>query len=168
MHLTVAVVAGAHGLRGHVRLVVRTDEPELRFRPGVVLATDNPAHPYLTIAETRHGGGSWQVRFAEVGDRTAAEDLRDTVLSIESADWDTGEDEWYDHEIVGLRACTPGGTALGDVVAVEHGPAQDLLVVRTSEGRDVRVPFVVALVPAVTAAGVTIDPPGGLFDEEEA
>ena len=52
--------------------------------------------------------------------------------------------------------------------AVEHGAAQDLLVIRTPDGRDVRVPFVVALVPAVTADRVTIDPPGGLFDGEEA
>ncbi len=41
-------------------------------------------------------------------------------------------------------------------------------MIRTPDGRDVRVPFVVALVPAVTADRVTIDPPGGLFDGEEA
>ena len=71
MQLTVAVVAGAHGLKGHVRLVLRTDDPGLRLQPGVVLDTDDPDLPELTLAEVRPG--SWQVRFEEVSGRDAAE-----------------------------------------------------------------------------------------------
>lgn len=166
--LTVAVIGGAHGLRGHVRLLLRTDDPDLRFRPGVVLATDHPAHPALTVAEVRHAGASWQVRFAEIRDRTDAEDLRDVTLSIETDAWESAPDEWYDHELLGLPARTPEGVALGDVVGVEHGPAQDLLLIRTPAGVDVRVPFVTALVPVVAADGITIDAPAGLFEDEEA
>lgn len=166
MQLTVAVVAGAHGLKGHVRLVLRTDDPGLRLQPGVVLDTDDPDLPELTLAEVRPG--SWQVRFEEVSGRDAAEALHGTELSIETDEWESADDEWYDHELVGRPAHTPAGEMLGEVAAVEHGAAQDLLVIRTPDGRDVRVPFVVALVPAVTADRVTIDPPGGLFDGEEA
>lgn len=167
MLLTVAVIGGAQGLRGHVRLLVRTDDPTSRFRPGVVLVCDHPSHSALTVAEARHAGASWQVRFAEVHDRSAAEELRGAILSIETDEWESGADEWYDHEIVGLPARTPAGGPLGDVVAVEHGSAQDLLVVRTPEGREARVPFVGALVPRVATDGVTIDPPAGLFEGGE-
>ena len=44
-------------------------------------------------------------------------------------------DEWYDHQLVGLRVARPGTAAeLGEVVAVVHLPAQDLLVVRRPDG----------------------------------
>lgn len=168
MQLTVAVVAGAHGLKGHVKLEVRTDDPALRFQPGVVLDTDDPDHPELTIAEVRSASGSWNVRFAKVTDRSGAEALRGTELSIETEEWESDDEEWYDHEIVGLPARTPAGDDLGVVSDVEHGAAQDLLVVRTPDRREVRVPFVTALVPGVSREGVTIDAPDGLFDDEEA
>jgi len=108
------------------------------------------------------------VRFAKVTDRSGAEALRGTELSIETEEWESDDEEWYDHEIVGLPARTPAGDDLGVVSDVEHGAAQDLLVVRTPDGREVRVPFVTALVPGVSREGVTIDAPDGLFDDEEA
>jgi 16S rRNA processing protein RimM len=55
------------------------------------------------------------------------------------------------------------GTPLGEVKALVHGSAQDLLTVRTTDGRDALVPFVSALVPEVDlAAGrlVVADRPG--------
>jgi 16S rRNA processing protein RimM len=81
---------------------------------------------------------------------------------------DPGEDDaWYDHQLVGLRVLDPAGAELGEVVAVEHPPAQDLLVVRRPDGARRFVPFVAALVPAVdVAAGhVVVDAPPGLLDD---
>jgi 16S rRNA processing protein RimM len=58
------------------------------------------------------------------------------------------------------------GVDVGEVVRVEHLPAQDLLVVKTAD-REVLVPFVSAIVPAVDidAGTVTMTPPAGLFEE---
>ena len=81
-------------------------------------------------------------------------------------------DAWYAHELIGLRAVRPGpggdtrpGAELGEIVDLEPGVAQDRLIVRTSDGRRVAVPFVAELVPAVDpdSGTVTLDPPGGLF-----
>src|SRR5690606_31264888 len=74
-------------------------------------------------------------------------------------------DAWYDHQLVGLRALRDG-VEVGEVVRVDHLPAQDLLVVKTP-AREVLVPFVSAIVPAVdVAAGtVTLTPPAGLFED---
>ena len=72
-------------------------------------------------------------------------------------------DEYYDHQLIGLSAYDVGGAALGEVTALVHGGAQDLLTIRTPEGRDALVPFVKALVPEVDlAAGrvVVADRPG--------
>ena len=165
MQLVVAQIAGAHGLKGHVTLMLRTDSPEQRFRPGVILDTDSEELPELTISDVRGAGRSWQIAFEEIPDRTAAEALKGVTLMIETDEWQDEEDSWYDSDLEGLEARHVDGTVLGVIKDVEHGPAQDLLVIRTESG-DVRVPFVTQLVPEVRADAVVIDPPGGLFDGE--
>ncbi|HZK05054.1 MAG TPA: ribosome maturation factor RimM [Actinomycetaceae bacterium] len=165
MELVVATVAGPHGLKGHVKLIVRTDDPRVRFRPGVILDTSSAEHPELTIADARSTADSWQLRFEEIKDREGAESLRGAELSIETEEWESEPDEWYIEELVGLPVTNTDGRSLGTVAAVETGPAQDLLVVATPGG-EVRVPFVTTLVPEVSGEGVVVDPPGGLFDGE--
>ncbi len=92
------------------------------------------------------------------------------MVDVDVANDSGGEDEWYDAQLVGLAAVDPTGEVLGVLSRVDHLPAQDLLVVRTPEGREVLVPFVAALVPTVDpgAGRVVIDPPGGLFDDLDA
>ena len=72
-------------------------------------------------------------------------------------------DEYYDRQLVGLAAYDVSGAELGTVTGLVHGGAQDLLAVRTPDGRDTLVPFVKALVPEVDVAGgrvVIADRPG--------
>jgi 16S rRNA processing protein RimM len=87
---------------------------------------------------------------------------------VDSADLPPSEDpdEYHDHQLVGLAAVDERGTTLGEVVAVDHAPASDLLVVRLADGRRALVPFVSAIVPEVDLAGgrVVLTPPEGLFD----
>ena len=48
---------------------------------------------------------------------------------------------------------TTDGVAVGAVADVIHGASQDLLAIRTSDDREVLVPFVSALVPVVDVPG---------------
>lgn len=164
MDLVVATIGRAHGLRGEVALDVRTDRPAERFSVGAVLRTDPPGAGPLTVTAVRHDGERWFVRFAEAGDRTAAEGLRGTALTVVAVDSDE-DDAWYPHELVGLRAQRLDGTVVGEVVGLEHLPAQDVLVVREPDGSRTLVPFVRAIVPVVDVPGgrVVLDPPFGLL-----
>lgn len=172
VEVLVGRVGKPHGVRGEVTVDVRTDEPELRFAPGAVLRTPSGT---LTVDSTRWHQGTLLVRFAELDDRNAAEAARGVVLSLEVAADEVPEDpdEYYDHQLVGLAARDLDGTHLGEVSAVVHG-AQDLLRIRTPDGRDALVPFVAALVPEVDlAAGhvVVADRPGLVTpfpDEDDA
>lgn len=104
--------------------------------------------------------------FEGVADRTAAESLAKAILWIEQpTDEQPEDDAWYDFQLVGLRVLRDGDD-VGEVIRVEHFPAQDLLVVRTAE-RDVLVPFVSAIVPSVDieAGTLVVTPPDGLFDD---
>lgn len=163
MQLTVAVIGRPHGLRGDVGLDVRTDEPEARLAVGTVLRTEGGTGS-LTVTRARLLNGRWVVAFAEAADRTAVEALRGTVLVVD-VDASQEADAWYPHELRGLRAELPDGTRVGEVVGLEHLPAQDALVVREPDGRTSLVPFVRAIVPEVDVAGgrVVIDPPRGLL-----
>lgn len=159
-----------HGIRGEVTLDVRTDEPERRFAPGTTFRAEPPAGAdrrptSLTVARARWHQSTLLVTFEELEDRNAAEAVRGTVLHATIGHDEVPDDpeEYYDHQLVGLAVVDLDGTALGEVRAVVHGSAQDLLTVRTADGRDALVPFVSALVPEVDlAAGrlVVADRPG--------
>lgn len=172
--LRVGRLTKAHGLKGALKLELFTDDPERRFVPGATFSLQVPAtSPWhgqsLTLTELRWYNGQPVGFFENVADRTAAESLAKAILWIEQpTDEEPEDDAWYDFQLVGLRVLRDGAE-VGEVVRVDHFPAQDLLVVRSAE-RDVLVPFVSAIVPTVDiAAGtVTVTPPAGLFDDEDA
>jgi len=85
MDRVVARIGRAHGLRGEVSVEVRTDVPEQRFVPGAVFGTDPADHGPLTLLTARDHGGLLVLGFAEAGDRSAAEALRDTLLLVDAA-----------------------------------------------------------------------------------
>ena len=174
MQLVVGRIGRPHGLSGEVTVEVRTDDPELRFAVGSTLATTPADRGPLTVAGSRWHSGTLLVRFAGCADRNAAEQLRDTVLAIDSDDLTPLDDtaEFYDHDLIGLQVVTAAGEAIGEVTDVLHH-GQDLLVIEgtgSRSGAEILVPFVAALVPEVdTAAGrLVIEPPPGLIDPEAA
>ncbi len=191
MQIAVGQIVRAHGIRGEVIVAVRTDEPDVRFAPGSVLGAEPPDRGPLTVAAARWHSGRLIVAFAGIGDRTAAEGLRGTLLILDSAQIPpvTDPDEFYDHELIGLGVVTAAGERVGVVADVLHH-GQDLLVIRRdgapgAPGRaavrgpagpagppagEALVPFVGAIVTDVdVAAGrLVIDPPPGLLDPDEA
>lgn len=170
IEVVVGRIGKPHGIRGEVTLDVRTDEPERRFAPGTTLRAEAPAGAdrrpsSLTVARARWHQSTLLVTFEELTDRNAAEAARGTVLHATIGLDETPDDpeEFYDHQLVGLDVVDVDGTPLGTVKALVHGSAQDLLTVRTADGRDALVPFVTALVPEVDLeAGrvVVADRPG--------
>ncbi len=173
MQLVVGRVGRPHGIRGEVTVQVRTDDPDLRFAAGSVLATEPAAQGPLTISACRWHSGRLLVTFAGYADRSRAEELRGTLLVIDSAEVGPAADpeEFHDYELIGLGVQTVAGEPVGVVADVLH-QGQDLLVIRPQEGPpaaehgEVLVPFVAAIVPEVdVAAGrLVIDPPPGLLD----
>ena len=172
--VVVGRIGKAHGIRGEVSVELRTDEPERRFAPGSVLRTQAPlgGGPHgpdrpatLTVRSTRWHQSRLLVTFEEVRDRNLAEVVRGLLLAVDVDPAESPEDpeEFYDHQLVGLRVVTTTGAAVGELAEVLHGSAQDLLSVRADDGREVLVPFVARLVPEVDLAGGRIlveDVPG--------
>ncbi|MFZ2014587.1 MAG: ribosome maturation factor RimM [Nocardioides sp.] len=170
---TIDVVVGRigkpHGIRGEVTVEVRTDEPDRRFAVGTTVRPQRPGGgpapwPAFTVTGARWHQTTLLLRFEELTDRSSAESARGLLLHATVAADETPDDpdEFYDHQLVGLAAEDLDGVGLGEVTAVLHG-AQDLLQIRTPDGRDALVPFVAALVPEVDLGGgrvVVADRPG--------
>ena len=173
--LRVGRLVKAHGLKGALKLELYTDDPDGRFTPGSVFTLQVPeASPWrgksVTVREFRWMNSHPVVFFEGVEDREGAETLVRAILWIDQDDSESAPepDAWYDHQLVGLDVVRDD-QVVGRVVRVDHLPAQDLLIVRPTEGdeREILVPFVKAIVPDVDiAAGrVTVTPPAGLFEE---
>jgi 16S rRNA processing protein RimM len=174
MQLVVGRIVRPHGVRGELTVDVRTDDPELRLAVGAVLATEPAAAGPLTVVGSRWHSGRLLVRLAGVDDRNAAEDLRGTLLVVDSADLGdpTDPDEYRDHQLIGLSVIAPGGEQVGTVADVLHH-GQDLLVVAGTgkrAGAEILIPFVSAIVSDVdvSAGLLRVDPPPGLLDPEAA
>jgi len=156
--LVVARVRGLHGLRGDVRIEILTDQPERRFRPGVVLFPEGDANG-LTVASSAEivDGPGWRVRFRELPDRTAVEGLRDRYLEVEVGPDDRpAEGSYYWHELIGLRVTSPDGAELGTVHDVYEVGETEAVVVRGGPAGEFDIPLVRALI-------AEFDPPAGRF-----
>lgn len=177
MELVVGRVVKAHGITGEVVVEVRTDDPGTRFAPGSVLrakpsvrkSPGGQDRDYVVEAARDHGG-RLLVRLVGVADRGAADALRGSLFVVDSSELLPIEDpdEFYDHQLEGLRVTTVGGQQIGSVAEVLHTAAGELLAVRRDGGAEVLVPFVSAIVTSVSLDDRTIeiDPPDGLLDLE--
>ena len=141
--VTLAAIAGAHGVTGEVRLKLFGEGVESlkRFR-----AFNDSA---LTLSKLRDDGkGGAIARFAEVTDRNAAEALRGTLLTVaRSALPPLGEGEYYHADLIGLAAVSNDGADLGEVIAVENFGAGDVIEIKRPTGKRFMVPMRVEAVP---------------------
>lgn len=147
--VTLAVVTGAHGVGGEVRLKVFADDlsPHRSFNDGA-----------LTVTSLRAGGGGAIARFAGVSDRTAAEALRGTLLTVPRAALPPlGDGEYYHADLIGLAALSTDGAALGRVVEVANFGAGDVVEIERPNGKRFMVPMRPEAVPAWDAATLTVD-----------
>lgn len=103
----------------------------------------------LTLEKLRDDGkGGAIARFAEVTDRSAAEKLRGTALTVpRSALPPLAEGEYYHADLIGLAAVSTEGEDLGRCIAVENFGAGDVLEIERPGGKRFMVPMRSEAVP---------------------
>ena len=136
--VTLAAIAGAHGISGEVRLKLFAESIDSLRRHQAVQVGDRR----LTLKSVKPGAGAAIARFAEIGDRTAAEGLRGQVLTVpRSALPPLEEGEYYHADLIGMACESAAGEPLGSVVAVENFGAGDIVEIEQPNGRRTMVPF---------------------------
>lgn len=164
--LLVGEIGAAQGLKGEVRLRSYTQDPADIAAYGPL--QDEAGTKTISIERVRVTPKALIARIKGVGTREAAEALNRTKLYVgRDALPEAAEDEWYVADMIGLRAVSPEGEAIGTVTAVHNFGASDILEVERSDGgAAMLVAFTDAAVPKVDiAAGrLVLIPP----DEIEA
>ena len=136
--VTLAAIAGAHGIGGEVRLKLFAQSPESIAIHTHVMVGDLA----LTLKSVKAGGGVPIARFAEVNDRNGAEALRGKLLTVpRSALPPLEEGEYYHADLLGLPCEDGEGNALGTVVAIDNFGAGDILEIEKPDGKKVMIPF---------------------------
>lgn len=143
--VTLAVITGAHGVTGEVRLKLFTADLSAyrSFNGGA-----------LTLKSLRGG----IARFAEVPDRNAAERLRGTELTVpRSALPPLGDGEYYHVDLLGLTCVSTTGEPLGCVVAIDDFGAGDVIEVERPDGKRFMVPMRPEAVPEWDGERLVVD-----------
>lgn len=140
--VTLAVIIGAHGVTGEVRLKLFTDTVDgLKAHKGFNAGA-------LTLKNVRAGTNGAIARFAEITDRTSAEKSRGIELQVpRDALPPLPDGEYYHTDLIGLAAVSTDGTALGTVVAVENFGAGDVIEIERPTGKRFMVPMNAEAVP---------------------
>jgi 16S rRNA processing protein RimM len=171
MDVVVGRLGRPHGVHGEISVEVRTDDPENRFAIGAKI-TVKENNKKLTVASTRWHLSRLLIKFEEIQDRTQVDAVRGKLLVVEvdPNEATLGNNEFYEFQLIDLEVFNTNNEKLGVVKEVLPGSAQALIVVKTLDNKEVMVPFVNQLVPEVDIKNkrVVMNPPSGLFDEENA
>lgn len=152
--VTLAAIAGAHGVRGEVRLKLFGEGAEALHAFSIFDAGDRK----LTLKSVRPANQGAVATFAEVTDRSGAEALRGTLLTVpRSALPPLGEGEYYHHDLLGLPCVSTDGTPIGHVVAIDNFGAGDILEIEKPDRKRFMVPMTAQAVPAWNDHGVTVN-----------
>lgn len=157
--VTLAAIAGAHGVRGEVRLKLFGEGAEALRAFSVFEAGERK----LTLKSVRPANQGAVATFAEVTDRSGAEALRGTLLTVpRSALPPLAEGEYYHHDLLGLPCVSTDGAAIGHVAAIENFGAGDILEIEKPAEpgkKPVRfmVPMTAQAVPLWNDDGVTVN-----------
>lgn len=166
--VTIGRIVALFGVRGDVKVLPETDIPNRFSQLGEVYV--GPEHQRRRVTKASPYRESMVLlRLAGIDSANAAAALIGQAIAIPLAQLPTlPADQYYIHDLIGLRVESSSGQKLGVIVDVLPTGANDVYVVREAgTGRDVLAPAVKEMVKRVDlAAGVIIiDPLPGLFDD---
>jgi 16S rRNA processing protein RimM len=153
-YLVIGQVTGPRGLSGELKVRIETDDPERFFVLEWAYLGDERRR--MRVESVRLFKGVALLRLEGVADRTAAEAFRGQYVQVIAGDaLPLAEGEYYFHQIEGLRVRSDTGEELGRVHEILATGANDVYVVRGSEGE--------LLLPAIKEVILDVDLEQGIM-----
>lgn len=165
--IVIGEFVGPFGIHGEVKLRPLTDFPERFERTPTIYVGDE--HTAYRIEHAHMHKQLVLLQLVGVADVDAAERLRGEQVWIPASELTPlQEDQFYLHDVVGLRVQHVNGQPLGVVTDVVSTGASELFVIRDPQGKEVLLPVVKSFVKQIDFAQgtVLVDPIPGLFDED--
>lgn len=136
--IALAAVAGAHGIKGEVRLKLFGEGAQSLAQHESVFV-GGASRRLLSVKDS---GKTAIARIEGVSDRSAAEALRGSLVEIDRGALPALEEgEYYHADLIGLPCFDAEGGSLGTVISVENFGAGDLLEIEFPDGRRSLIPF---------------------------
>ncbi|AHV97901.1 ribosome maturation factor RimM [Paenibacillus sabinae] len=146
--LTVGKLVNTHGIRGEIKVLSRTDFPEVRFAPGsklLIIPEDGKGRIEVIVEAAREHKGMYIVKLKGYSDINEVEKYKGSLIKVtEGARVELPENEYYFHDIIGCEVFTEeeGNAPLGVITEILTPGANDVWVVKRPKGQDILIPVI--------------------------
>lgn len=153
--LLIGTIVAPFGVKGELKLKSLTDRPDLLGRRIRAVFVGKARTQHTITKAYEHKPGLLVLSLQGVAGRDAAEELRGEEVYIRETDAaPLAEDEYFVHQLYGLKVLSEAGEEIGTVREVMSTGANDVLVVARKGQPD-------ALIPVVKDFVAELDIPGG-------
>jgi 16S rRNA processing protein RimM len=166
--LAIGQIVGVHGVRGELKVEPLTDDPH-RFGQldEVFIGPDGEDAMPWPVSSSRLHRERVLLKLEGLDDRTPAEALRGQLVQIPMEEAvPLEEDEYYEHQIIGLEVWTRAGEYMGRIEEILYTGANEVYVVRNArlDRGEILIPAIgdVVLVVDLEAGRMEIDLMEGL------
>jgi len=152
--IAIGYVIGTFGTGGWVKVQPLTSRPQ-RFleTKRVFFEKDDEIFP-LFLEEVELQQERITVKFKDINELREAAKLTSGYLKIPRTEVNTlDENEFYIFQLKGLKVINLENKVIGQVETVLPNPANDLLVIATSENKEILIPFIKVFVKEVNLSG---------------
>lgn len=170
----IARIVNTFGIRGQVKVIANTDFAEERFKKGqqLTVARDGEELATVTVEKAQINKGTYILTFEEYDNINQVEHFKEAWLLIDAEEQlPLPEDEFYHHQIIGLKVHTTEGKTLGIVKEILALGSNDVWVVQRPEAKkkDALIPYITEVVKEVDLekGEVLVELMAGLIDDED-
>ena len=150
VYLVVGFLRRPHGVHGEIVMDLHTDFPE-RLKPGRKLLVSEE-HKLLTIEGVREHQKGVLIKFNGIETPEDAGPFRNQWVYVKATDVPSlPEGKIYQHELFGFKVVDENDNLLGELVEIIETGANDVYVVRDSNGHEI-------LLPAIPSVILDLDP----------
>lgn len=170
-YIRIAVVTGAHGLNGHLKVLVISDIRE-RFNAGrsVFIKTKTDIREFKILNFIEQKGKTGLLELEGIHDRDAVQSLKGSEICIDKAEAertrsDLEEDSFYYYDVIGCSVYY-NDAPFGTVTDILEAGSGEILIISNEAGRQFMVPFVESMVDTTNIRDGRLDihPVEGLFE----
>ncbi|GAA4364212.1 ribosome maturation factor RimM [Kangiella marina] len=141
--LIVGKLNGAYGIKGWVKVYSHTSPKEniLNYKPWYLKL--NGRWQEVAILNGREQGKTLVAQLEGCDDRSQAESYHGIEIAIEKSQLpELNDGEFYWRDLIGLSVVNQAGEQLGQVKKLMETGANDVLVVKSSKGDELLIPYV--------------------------
>lgn len=142
-YFTIGKIVNTQGIKGEVRVIPYTDNPE-RFKILDWVYVDKKGIiTKYEIQNVRYHKQFVLLKFKGIDDMTSAERLKNSDLKIDEKDaLPLEEDEYYIRDLYDMKVETQEGELLGEIKDIIFTGANDVYVVKNGEEKEILIPAI--------------------------